>query len=582
VDPLPRRMRAGCVAATLLLIGLACNLPLPSADVLPSTDVGQPASQPSGVPEAAGVEPVLVAQVDSEFHLYSLEGALLGSRPADGLDFARPNTAQVIGQDIYYVFSDPQAQTSVVRRVGPTETEDLEFTQSSQGASLAFTVSPEGERIAWSSTAWEGAAPVSQLRIADIRGEGTLLVAETDPKDEINEWFVLEPVEWLADGDLVFAWQATGIGGYILFHGWSSLYQYSPASDTTDAIAPVQEEVGAPCWTDLSQDGAYAAGACGPESEVIELNVASGLETPLPVLPAQGQAGTAAYSPSGGGLAYAIARSDPEDEAGQVVVRSGGGQMPAVVATQAPGYFERLIWIDEQRMAVGTWAEAEARVEVVGLDGSRSPVGAGRLVGIMRRADQVAEDSLQSQIERGELDLQANTATGDIGGPGLTLVVYNPGQEEVLTLIPCGSVFAPTGGGAQQLMTVQESRASVPAGGETTLTAYVICIEANQSIPGEGTPYVFSSMADGTLGEFAACVCRENLQDSMNPLDAMSVQMAGWMITEGGGFSELLESDSGGALGEFLGSEAASALSGFLGFVEGPALDRLERCGIEP
>ncbi len=582
MDPLPRRMRAGCVAATLLLISLACNLPLPSADGLPSTEVGQPASKPSVVPEAAGVEPVLVAQVDSEFHLYSLEGALLESRPADGLDFARPNTAQVVGQDIYYVFSEPQAQTSVVRRVGPTQTEDLEFTQSSQGASLAFTVSPEGERIAWANTAWEGAAPVSQLRLADIRGEGTVLVAETDPKDEINEWFVLEPVEWLADGDLVFAWQATGIGGYILFHGWSSLYQYSPASDTTDAIAPVQEEVGAPCWTDLSQDGAHAAGACGPESEVIELNVASGLETPLPVLPAQGQAGTAAYSPSGGGLAYAIARSDPEDEAGQVVVRSGGGQMPAVVATQAPGYFERLIWIDEQRMAVGTWAEAAASVEVVGLDGSRSPVGAGRLVGIMRRADQVSEDSLQSQIERGELDLQANTATGDIGGPGLTLVVYNPGQEEVLTLIPCGSVFAPTGGGAQQLMTVQETRASVPAGGETTLTAYVICIEADQSIPGEGTPYVFSSMADGTLGEFAACVCQENLQDSQNPLDALSVQMAGWMITEGGGFSELLESDSGGALGEFLGSEAASALSGFLGFVEGPALDRLERCGIEP
>jgi len=54
------------------------------------------------------------------------------------------------------------------------------------------------------------------------------------------------------------------------------------------------------------------------------------------------------------------------------------------------------------------------------------------------------------------------------------------------------------------------------------------------------------------------------------------------MIAEGGSFSELVGSDRGGALEEFLGSEAAGALAGVLELLEGPATDRLERCGIQP
>ena len=582
-----RHIRLASVAAPLLLISLACNLPLPSAELLPSYE-SQPASEPVEAPEPAAAEPILVTHLEPEFILYSLEGAKLESRSAEGLDYARPNSAQVVGGDIFYVWNQGPEQGSVVRRVGPADSEALEFTRSTQGETLAFTVSPDGERIAWSSTAWEGTAPVSRLWQAAINGSEIEQVTETDPSDAIGEWFVLEPVEWQGNGDLIYAWQVTGIGGYILFDGWSSLYRYLPASGTSEPIVPVQEQVGAPCWSDLSQDGAYAAGACGPESELIELAVTTGLETLFPPLPDQGQAGTAVYSPSGDGLAYSIARGDPGDEAGQAVARSGRSEVPAVVATQAPGYFSRLLWIDEDRLAASTWAQDAESVEVLGLDGSRSPVGAGRLVGIMwnapaRSAAQSAEGPcIEEQLALGDLALEEIRSTGDLVGPGMALVVRNPGAEEVATCVPCGTVFVPKQGDSQPMMAVQLTQAVVPAGGEATLMAYVTCIEALRDVPDQGEAYAFGPAPDAKLQAFAQCTCEDDLTASVNPLDPMSVLFAGWMLAEGSSFSEMIESDSGGALGDFLGSDAGETLAGVIGVIEGPAKDRLEACGIQP
>ena len=583
-----RHKRIASFTAILLLVSLACNLPLPSVEQLPSIEGSQPASKPTEAPEPAAAEPILVAHLEPEFILYSLDGTKLESRSAEGLDYARPNTAQVVGGDIFYVWNQGPEQGSVVRRVGPADSEALEFTRSTQGESLAFTVSPDGERIAWSSTAWEGTAPASQLWQAAIDGSESELVTETDPSDAIDEWFVLEPVEWLESGDLVYAWQVTGIGGYILFYGWSSLYRFTPTSGTTASIAPAPEEVGAPCWTDVTQDAAYAAGSCGPESEVIELAVTSGLETLFPTLPDQGQAGTAVYSPSGDGLAYSVARGDPEHEAGQAVARSGRSQAPAAVATQEPGYFSRLLWIDEQRLAASTATQDTESVEVLGLDGGRSPVGAGRLVGIMwiapaqSPAQSAAGPCIEEQLALGDLVLEDIRSTGDLVGPGMDLVVRNPGSEEVATCVPCGTVFAPKQGDSQQMLAVQLTEAVIPAGGEATLTAYVTCIEARSDVPDGGEAYTFGPAPDAKLQAFAQCACEDDLTASRNPLDPMSVLFAGWMIGEGSSFSDMIESDSGGALGDFLGSDAGETLAGVIGVIEGPAKDRLEACGIQP
>jgi hypothetical protein len=499
------------------------------------------------------------------------------------LDWPQPNTAQVVGEDIFYVQNQGPEQGVVVRRVGPAQSEDLEFTRAPQSSGLSFAVAPDGGRIAWSSTAWEGAAPFSQLWMADISGSGTQLVAETDPNADITEWFVLEPVEWLEDGDLVYAWQATGLGGYILFFGWSSLYRYSPTSGVTTDVAPVEDQVGAPCWNDLTTDGAYAVGACGPSAEVIELATGTGGMTTLPALPDQGQAGAGAYSPSGAGLAYAIARGDPTNEAGQVIVRAGRTADPDRAATLAPGYFERLIWIDETRMAVGAWAEDQPRVDVLGIDGLQA-VGAGQLVGIMRRAPVVSgtRPCLEEQLAAGDLSLEEITSTGELVGEAIEVVVRNPGMQDIATCIPCGTVFEPRQGDSQKLMVIQWAEAVIPAGGEAALMAYATCIEASQGVPDEGAAYGFGSAPAASLQAFAACTCQEDLAASQNPLDPMSVLFAGWMVSEGTSFSELMESEEAGALQDILGSEAGQAFAGVMGIIEGPAMDRLARCGIQP
>ena len=382
------RRRRSVVSApwfALVCAAMACSLGLPRpTEVSPPPATSALATEEIPLPTGASSEPIIVAHLEPDFYFYDTAGQLLETRSAEGLSWARPNTAQVIGDAVYYVAGGDGDQGEVVRRVTSTETTDLDFTRAESFNGMAFAVSSDGERIAWSNTVWDGPAPVSQLWMAEIDGESPTLVAQTDPVDDVPEWFVLEPVTWLGDGDLVYAWQVTGIGGYILFFGWSSLYRYNPTSAAVTLLAPVGPEVGPPCWNDLTSDGAFAVGACGAAGQVVERATNSGLETAFPLLPDQGQSGAGAYTPSGDRLAYAIALGDPDNEAGQLVVIPSRGEGPAVVASHAPGAFDAILWLDEDRMAAGYWQGDATFVDLVTSDGARSLIGEGRLVGLMR------------------------------------------------------------------------------------------------------------------------------------------------------------------------------------------------------
>jgi hypothetical protein len=119
------------------------------------------------------------------------------------------------------------------------------------------------------------------------------MVAETEEADDIPEYFLLEAIGWLPDGGLVYSWQVTGIGGYILFFGWSSVYRFRPGTAAVAALAPLHIERSAPCWSDVTGDGAYALGACGGEARIVERMVDTGAASLIPLLPGQGQAGAA-------------------------------------------------------------------------------------------------------------------------------------------------------------------------------------------------------------------------------------------------------------------------------------------------
>lgn len=388
------RSRPALLMLTALLTALACSLPQPPTGAPPeiTPDVGvtpwtevPPASEappPSETPTEP--ESLVVTHQDPVFNLYALDGTLVESRPANGLQWARPGTAQVVGDAIYYVDSGGSSLGGVVRRVTATGSEELTFTRVPDMQSLTFSVSADESMIAWSSNTWQGSAPVSWLWIADIHGGGLRQIAQTVPGDPIDDFFVLEPVAWVPGGDLVFAWQISGIGGYILFFGYSSLYRHTPASGSTTPLVPLAPETGAPCWSGLSPDAVYAVGACAPGAAVVERDLGTGAETIFPFLPDQGQAGAGAYSPSGARLAYAVARGDMDNEAGQVIVRLNRGEVPVSIASHAPGHFERIEWVDEERMVVGYWQGDVGLIDLLRVDGTRTSVCGGHFVGLLR------------------------------------------------------------------------------------------------------------------------------------------------------------------------------------------------------
>lgn len=592
MSPSRRGMTIGLGLLLIVAMALGCSAParilgelpvatlvgqLPVATLvgqLPGGAEGEPGAGPLPL-ETAEAEPLVVTHQGSSFHLYSLDGSLVDTRPADGLEYARPNTAQVVGESIYYVDSGGSSLGGVVRRVTAEGTEILDFTAAEPMQSLTFAVSADEGRIAWTHSGFEATGAVSQLWIANLDGTDVQSVMQSDPADDIDEYFALEAVRWVGD-DLIYAWQVTGIGGYILFFGWSSFYRYSPSDGNTTALIDASSEATGPCWYALSPDAAHAVGGCGGGG-MRERQVPGGGETAFPTLPNQGQQGGASYSPSGARLAYAIARGNPDDEAGQVVVRLNRGEEPLVLSTQEPGYFERTLWVDEERLVVGYSDQDSSAVDLLTVDGTRTAIGDGRLIGLLQPAPIAGVGpGLADQVRRGELKVVGTTANGDISGPGIRVVVSNPSPRDVTAVIPCGFTFEPDDAGDQRLMVVQEARAVVPAGGEAELTVYVVCIDASKSIPSDGAAYRLGSSASGDLLRLAQCACREDLTGEAKSLDRMGVLITGWMLGEDLKLEELQQVGGEGALGEMVG-QGLGDLLGMLGTI---STDWFDRCDL--
>jgi len=387
------------VASCLFLAGLACSLPGPGTppvtDVIPLPETeGPPASEvpavtePPPVTDAPAVEPLVVTQVADQFHLYALDGALTGTWPAAGIGWVREGTAQVVGDAVYYVDSGGQSLGGVVRRVSAAGVEELGFTAAEALTELTFVVSPDESRIAWSHSAWDATGNTSKLWISDLSGTGQTLVVQSTPDDGIDDYYVLEPVTWTATGNLVYAWQISGIGGYILYFGYSTLGLYSPSTGSIVELVGFDVSPGAPCWNSLSPDAAFVIGSCISESGVPgmrERDLATGVERIFPLWPEdQGQDGAGVYSHSGARVAYSIARGNMDDEAGHIIVASHLGSDTTLVASVAGGTFDRIFWVDEDRLVTGYWSGETSAVDVIRLsDLARSLVGEGRLVGLL-------------------------------------------------------------------------------------------------------------------------------------------------------------------------------------------------------
>jgi len=195
--------------------------------------------------------------------------------------------------------------------------------------------------------------------------------------------------------------------------------------------------------------------------------------------------------------------------------------------------------------------------------GSVDPIGLGELV-----VDQIATNG-----------------TG-FTGPALDVWVNNPTARSIVITIPCGFIFAPEDDGLQQLMTVQEASAEIPANGEATVTPYVVCTQADRHGPEEGSIYSLGEMAQGDLLLLAQCVCGEELGAGLDPMEGVNVQFAAWMAAEDMSLDEMLQGagGSGGALGDTLGGQFGPEFDQILEalmVLYAPAEEWLTRCGIQ-
>jgi hypothetical protein len=531
---------------------------------LPAEEGSEPTTEATPG-EVVAPEPLVVTHQGSDFNVYSLDGTLVETRPAEGLDYARPNTAQVVGESIYYVDSSDTGMGGVIRRVTSAGTETLDFTAAEDLDTMTFAVSEDETRIAWTQSFYGQASRFSKLRMARMDGSNPQLIVETGPPYDLPDYFALEAVRWIG-GDLIYAYQVTGIGGYILFFGWSSFYRYSPEDGSSVPLVPASEENTGPCWYAVSPDGQYAVGGCG-EGGMRERELSSDADTSFPVLPDQGQQGGAAYSPSGKRLAYAIARGNYEDESGQVLVRLSRGEDPIVLSTQTPGYFERILWADEGQMVVGYAEGEDSAVDLLTVDGARTAIGQGRLVGLLRPA---------VKVHWGGLEIEQLSSNGEISGPGLEVTLRNPGPKDVTASIPCGFIFQPDDPTDQRLMVVQPTSIVVPAAGEATLTPYVVCIDSASELPDFGATYTPGAMQSGDLLKLAKCACREDLAGSADTFAGEEVMFAGWMIGEGKTIAEMQAEDDDGATGGALDEDTAAAMAEMEEMVSG----WFDRCGI--
>jgi hypothetical protein len=308
---------------------------------------------------------------DETFHILSLAGAELESWPAPGLEFPGEGTIQAAGDALYYL-----VRSEGVFRLTAGARTLLTFTALPGLEALA--VAPDESRIAWSGYQANEAGLDGRLLTAPMDGSTVQVVAASSPDDEISEYFLPRPVRWTNSGDLLYSWQITGIGGYILFYGYSSFYLHSSTGGDAD-LTGLENGV---CWSDVSPDLAYAAGSCD-SLQMREVELASGTEELFPLLPEEGVQGGAAYSPAGSQLVYLVARSNPEDEFGQVALRGRRGELPTSIAS-TPGYFSRVEWIDEQRMLVSIGGTAVNTVEVVTVSGERTPIAEGEWGTVLR------------------------------------------------------------------------------------------------------------------------------------------------------------------------------------------------------
>lgn len=181
--------------------------------------------------------------------------------------------------------------------------------------------------------------------------DGSPIVVEQPGADTDRAYM---PLAWTPDGKLLYAHTPWGIGGYILFGGFLDIYRWEPGLNRP-VFAPSEEY--SFCVLALSSDQTLVAHRCNPPQpqnpQMKIYNLRTDTEVSIVGVADQNQMGAAHFSPSSQRLAYSVARGDPDNEAGSVViVPSDGSISPNVIYHTEGGYAAAQGWVDEEWLLV--------------------------------------------------------------------------------------------------------------------------------------------------------------------------------------------------------------------------------------
>jgi hypothetical protein len=162
---------------------------------------------------------------------------------------------------------------------------------------------------------------------------------------------------WSADGkSLYFSREPSGLGGYIVFPGASSLYKIDIGSKQITELIPANFPSEAySCLDAISGDSLYVADHCS-QNVITVHDLESGATTtikPPDGLSGYRVLGSARFSPDGSRLAFALAKSDPSDEQGWVAVSDGIQGSSNLVLTASTGVYYTVVgWLDDQTLLI--------------------------------------------------------------------------------------------------------------------------------------------------------------------------------------------------------------------------------------
>jgi hypothetical protein len=270
----------------------------------------------------------------------------LGAAPNPAFDGLNPKGGVIAGTAYVYVFTDSPR----VMAVDENGTRQLDFIQKPTYGLAVWSGSEP--RLAWGTQLIVPNSP-SSLQISAPDGsqlETLYTQGASDPAVQLVAQF------WSADGkSLYFSREPSGIGGYILFDGASSLYKIDLASKQVSEVIPVKFSSGMICLDAVTADLRYVADHCAQNVITIRDLTSGGTTT---IQPPDGLTGfkvlgSARFSPDGSRVAYALAKSNPDAEQGWVAVSDGLEGSSKLIMTGDAGIFYNVVgWLDDQTLLV--------------------------------------------------------------------------------------------------------------------------------------------------------------------------------------------------------------------------------------